>query len=220
VAFKSHLGQRWKLHIEIGKPRCTNTDQYKESGRPAEQSFFTAKIQTKVMGLAGTSSFSCSYWSTFAGRANDNATKKEEFVSDLSSTFVSDLKPKWRERFEFFEQFGAPSSPEFRAAYKELPRNKKQLINLNWFGFFFGPFYWLVLGMWRRALTWIGLAVAIGVAEDLFTVMTGIDFPRALDLGISVAFAIAMAMTTNYQYYLKRIKGDNGWNPFKGIRWL
>jgi len=24
-------------------------------------------------------------------------------------------------------------------------------------------------------------------------------------------------MTANYSYYLKQVKGDNGWNPFNGI---
>lgn len=129
------------------------------------------------------------------------------------------LEPKWRERFDFFETYGAPSSPEARAAFKALPNKKKRLLNMNWLGFFFGPVYFLVLGMWKRALTLLGVALLSVAIEFLFETLTGIQVPHAIDMGINMAFAMLFAVTANYSYYLKRVKGDDGWNPFEGMQW-
>ncbi|RQH05833.1 DUF2628 domain-containing protein [Paraburkholderia dinghuensis] len=137
-----------------------------------------------------------------------------------TSALPSNLKPKWRERFEFFEQYGEPSSPEFKAAYKNLPTGKRLLIGINWVGFFFGPLYLLVLGMWRRTLTWFAIISASVIVEGVFAIATGIDIPDAFDVGISCGLAMLVAITTNYSYYLKTMKGDNGWNPFSGMRWF
>jgi len=32
-----------------------------------------------------------------------------------------------------------------------------------------------------------------------------------------VAVGLMYAVATNYAYYLKEVKGEQGWNPFKGI---
>jgi hypothetical protein len=128
-------------------------------------------------------------------------------------------KPKWRERFEFFQTNGPLTSPEAREAFKALPRGKKRLINMSWLGFFFGPFYFLCLGMWRRAITLWGVFLASIVIEIAFEAISGIEIPRAIDFGINAGFGVLYAMSVNYSYYLKEIKGDNGWHPFKGLRW-
>ncbi|WP_233874246.1 DUF2628 domain-containing protein [Paraburkholderia adhaesiva] len=135
-----------------------------------------------------------------------------------ASALPSERKPKWRERFEFFEQYGAPSSAEFSAAFRILPGRKKRLISASWLGFFFGPLYWLALGMWRRAVTWLAIALAVGVLEAVFEVATNIDIPHGIDFGINMGFAVAASLCTNYPFYLKTVKGDNGWNPFAGLR--
>lgn len=135
-----------------------------------------------------------------------------------SAIQTPDLKPKWRERFAFFDAYGAPSSPEFRAAFKALPRGKKRLVNMNFFGFFFGPFYFFALGLWKKALSFIALALGLGVLEVLFTMFTGIDIPHAVDTGLSVGFAMMIGISTNYAYYLKVVKGSQGWNPLEGMR--
>lgn len=135
------------------------------------------------------------------------------------SRIPDDLKPKWRERFEFFEQYGAPSSPAARAAFKTLPSQKRRLINASWLGFFFGAFYFFALGMWKRGLTWVGIAIGITVLEGVFEYVTGVSIPRPVDFGITVGVAMTTAMTVNYSWYRHRCLGDKGWNPFKGLRW-
>ncbi|KEZ74361.1 membrane protein, partial [Pseudomonas syringae pv. syringae FF5] len=36
--------------------------------------------------------------------------------------------------------------------------------------------------------------------------------------GLNVVFSLMYALTANYSYYLKEVKGEQGWNPFKGMR--
>jgi len=141
------------------------------------------------------------------------------------------LKPKWRERFEFFEASGAPGSPEARAAFKALPVDKKCLISISWLGFFFGPLYFtLVLGMWKRTATLIGIIlvafplviILLVLVFEVFWMATGSQVSHAVQQlivqALNIGVAMLFALTANYSYYLKEVKDDNGWNPFKGLR--
>jgi hypothetical protein len=170
------------------------------------------------------------------------------------------LTPKWRERFEFFKKYGAPNSPEARAAFKslaKLPGRKENLIRISRSGFFFGPLNFLTLGMWRRALTLVSIGISAtflaGVIKDFspeslalvilalslsfaspaffmivflvippmfeieHTVAEAVNSGFQICLSSSIVCGVLSAMTANYSYYLKQVKDDNGWNPFKGI---
>ena len=136
----------------------------------------------------------------------------------MSTSNVADIKPKWRERFEFFDAYGSPASAEFRAAFKALPRGKRLLINFSFLAFFFGPFYFFALGLWKKGLSLLAIALAIAVVEVIFSAVTGIDIPRPVDTGLNIAIAFVFALCVNYAYYLKEVKGSQGWNPFEGMR--
>ncbi|UFH50456.1 DUF2628 domain-containing protein [Pseudomonas sp. KNUC1026] len=136
----------------------------------------------------------------------------------LAST--GSLNEKWKERFAFFEAHGEPKSAEYQAALKALPRNKQRLIQMNIIAFFFGIIYLFVLGMWRKNLSFIGIFVAIGVVEVIIEATFNITIAQALQMGISVAMAMMYALSTNYSYYLTRVKGSKSWNPFEGMRWI
>ncbi|GLU40008.1 DUF2628 domain-containing protein [Pseudomonas sp. NBRC 100443] len=130
------------------------------------------------------------------------------------------LKPKWQERFAFYDQHGGPRSETYRQALRALPFGKRILINASILAFFFGPIYWFVLGLWKKNLVMLGIIFTIGILEGLFEVLTGIEIPLALDKGIGMGFAACYAVITNYAYYLKQVKGQQGWNPFEGQRML
>ncbi len=147
---------------------------------------------------------------------NTIATSEDRYTAVMNDPAT---KPKWRERFAFFETYGPLSSPGSRDAFKALPRGKKRLINTSYAGFFFGPLYFLYLGMWRRALSLWGVMLASIVIELAFEMLTNIDVPVGVDVGINCALGMLYALSVNYSYYLKQIKGDNDWNPFKGLRW-
>ncbi|SFD82635.1 DUF2628 domain-containing protein [Paracidovorax konjaci] len=129
----------------------------------------------------------------------------------LTNANHQQYSPKWQFRFNFFDTFGEPKSPEFKEAMKQLPLKQKLLININWYAICFGFIYFFILGLWRKALSLLGgilvLAFTLGAVSD------------GLANGIGIAFSLLAGMTANYAYYLKETKGNNGWNPFEGMRW-
>lgn len=126
---------------------------------------------------------------------------------------------KWQERFNFFDTYGAPSDPRFKEALKALPGFKKKLlVNANVIAFFFGPIYLFVLGLWKKNLALLGIFLAINIALSVIFAILGMEFPRPLSTGLSIALSMMYALMANYAYYLKEVKGEQGWNPFKGMR--
>jgi hypothetical protein len=93
----------------------------------------------------------------------------------MDSNIASPRSPKWQFRFDFFSAHGAPSSPGFKAAYKALPFGQKIKVNFNFFALFFGCIYLFILGMWRKALTIVGLTVVLAV---VLAFVPDVDRPR------------------------------------------
>jgi hypothetical protein len=144
-------------------------------------------------------------------------TKKMTTAEDMQST--GKYSPKWQERFDFFETYGAPNDPRYKEAVKTLPDFKKKiLINANVIAFFFGPIYLFVLGLWKKNLALIGIFLAINIVLSVIFAIIGMEFPRPLSMGLNIAMSMMYALMTNYAYYLKEIKGEQGWNPLKGMR--
>jgi hypothetical protein len=139
-------------------------------------------------------------------------------VNLLPSTDTLAVKPKWRERFAFFDAYGAPSSAAFHEAIKRAPRGTRRRVNFNFLAFFFGPFYLLGLGLWKKALSLVAVVLGLAVLELTFSVATGIDVPRPIDSALNIATALLFGLSTNYAYYLKQVKGCQNWNPFEGLR--
>ncbi|MFA0998476.1 MULTISPECIES: DUF2628 domain-containing protein [Pseudomonas syringae group] len=126
---------------------------------------------------------------------------------------------KWQERFNFFETYGAPNDPRFKAGLKSLPGVRRKLwINLNVIAYFFGPIYFFVLGLWKKGLALIGMMLATNALILVVCTLLGTGVPYALGGGLTAAYSLMYALTVNYSYYLKEMKGEQGWNPFKGMR--
>ncbi|MFR0675480.1 DUF2628 domain-containing protein [Enterobacterales bacterium AW_CKDN230030176-1A_HGKHYDSX7] len=136
-----------------------------------------------------------------------------------ASRDLSQYKPKWQERFAFFDVHGAPNSPEYKAALKQQPFKKKLLINMNFIALFFGPIYLFVLGLWKKNLALLGIIIGAGLVLDILFALAGMETPRPINTGFGVASNLLYGLSTNYAYYLKERKGEQGWNPFKGMRW-
>jgi hypothetical protein len=133
----------------------------------------------------------------------------------------SEYSEKWQWRFDFFDTHGAPSSPGFKPALKQLKGRQGIKINFNFIAFFFGPIYLFVLGLWKKNLVLIGILIALNVALEILYSTSDLAYAYAKQLNFAVGFSMNMiySFTTNYAYYLKEIKGEQGWNPFKGMRW-
>ncbi len=125
----------------------------------------------------------------------------------------SGFSEKWQKRFRFFQEHGAPNSPTYVAAVKELKFGQRLFFQMNWFVFFFGFVYLFIIGMWKRALALIGLQVVYTIITISFNISAGAA--QGGLFGITAFFA----MSTNYAYFCQKIRGIDGWNPFTNIQW-
>ena len=138
----------------------------------------------------------------------------------MNAQVYSKYPAKWQERFAFLDANGAPGTPTYKAAFKALPFMRRIKIGSSILAFLFGPIYFFILGLWRKAL--VGLAVTVAtffIDIVLFAVMgpesRGADFiSRMLGLAVTLIYA----STANYAYYLKEVKGQDSWNFFEGLR--
>ncbi|GKX55852.1 membrane protein [Leminorella grimontii] len=129
----------------------------------------------------------------------------------------SKYSQKWQDRFAFFDQYGAPNTPEFKAALKAETFGRRILFNMNIIAFFFGFIYFFVLGLWKKNLVLFGIAMGVSIVFTIVQIVTGLNL-RGVDMGLNIALASMWALSANYAYYLKEVKGLDGWNPFEGIR--
>ncbi|WP_273818672.1 DUF2628 domain-containing protein [Providencia rettgeri] len=127
---------------------------------------------------------------------------------------------KWQKRFDFFDKYGAPNTPEFKAALKAASFGERILINMNIFAFFFGIIYFLILGLWKKGLVMLGITIGVGLVLNIIDFMIGGTIPNAVYTGVSVGMSAMWAMIANYAYYIKETKELDNWNPFEGIRML
>ncbi|WP_228985209.1 DUF2628 domain-containing protein, partial [Photorhabdus laumondii] len=142
-------------------------------------------------------------------------------IKELSSMDKNQYSEKWQMRFAFFEQNGAPKTPEHKAAMKVEPYMRRILLNMNFIAFFFGFIYFFVLGLWRKNLTLFGVGVGVGVVViiilEIMESVLSIYIPPAVDMGIKFAFSAIWGTTANYAYYLKEKVNSQSWNPFEGL---
>jgi hypothetical protein len=120
------------------------------------------------------------------------------------------LSEKWKFRFGFFEQYGVPgfwtSQPEHKAAIKALPIGDMLKISMNWYAFLFSFIYYgFFLKLWRQALIIVGIIVIANAVVVIF------DLNHSIARGIGIGLQCGFGMRANVLYYLKRTKGDIGW---------
>ncbi|WP_286070010.1 DUF2628 domain-containing protein [Stenotrophomonas sp. 57] len=127
----------------------------------------------------------------------------------MNTVDLSRFSPKWQFRFNFFQQHGAPKEPGFKQAWKALSFGDRLKVNINFFAFFFGFIYLLILGMWRKALVVIGIGIVLTIVS-LF-------LPDVVARPLFIAMNFLVASSTNYSYYLEQVKGRASWNPFEGM---
>lgn len=84
-------------------------------------------------------------------------------------------------------------------------------INANGPAFLFGPFYFMAKGMWRKGVTLLVAALALGTGSMVLHVS------NSLSHGIATGFGIMMMMTANYAYYLHVSRNSRSWNPMEGF---
>ncbi len=90
---------------------------------------------------------------------------------------------------------------------KQLTGKEKRLITSNLWAFVFGPFYYLYLGMWRKAITRSLLALVIDGALSVAGDALGVSVDRFL----WVVSAIIFMQCANVDYYRKAVLKRREW---------
>ena len=127
---------------------------------------------------------------------------------------------KWQERFAFLDANGAPNTPTFKQAFKALPFMQRVRISraICWRSSSVRSIS--SLSACGAALVGLAVTVAVIVLDVVMFAIMGADskaadiISRALGLGIGLSYCL----TANYAYYLKEVKGKDGWNFFEGLR--
>jgi len=102
------------------------------------------------------------------------------------SSMVRPRGEKWEQRFAFFKEHGAPNAPGFKQALKALPRwSDKLRVNFNVWAFFFGAIALFAFGLWKKAIMWLLIAIALQVlcAEAGVPLIINDDVSLALQVG-------------------------------------
>ena len=123
---------------------------------------------------------------------------------------TNNVSERWQTRFQFFDQHGGPMRHEAKQAIMERPEKERFLILFNLGSFFLPVIHFLKLGLWKKALTLLVATIITVLVFDMPLRMFGINGYWLLIL--VPFFFSAMA---NYSYYLKEVKGVQGWNPFE-----
>ena len=125
------------------------------------------------------------------------------------------LKPKWQARFDYFDKEEKMSKQEKKDDYKKASFS----IKFNFLGLFFGPIYFLILGLWRKALVLVVLHLLLlaitGIVLNTLDTFPGTD--STIINSVSYGFGAIYAAIANKAYYLHVRKTSRSWNPFEGL---
>ena len=132
---------------------------------------------------------------------------------------------KIKRAFSFFEACRVtqplglfPSlSKEIRAAFKGLDFKERYAFNklgtINvWWAFFFGPFYYLAVGMWKKGLALLVGLVLFGIIfGSIYHGIIGAPQSRAVDMGLGVGISWGVSIMATYDLYRFKVKKENFW---------
>ncbi|WP_438596963.1 DUF2628 domain-containing protein [Gibbsiella quercinecans] len=139
---------------------------------------------------------------------NDNGN--EGFMS-------KELSPKWQARFALYDSVGGNvTSPEYQRKLKEMKFFARIKYVMNFYAFFFGIIYFCILGLWKKGLVLFVVICAINLILGMIEYSNGVNLD-AWARGVNLAYAAACGSLANYSYYLKEVKGIQGWNPWEGL---
>ncbi len=75
------------------------------------------------------------------------------------------------------------------------------------------------MGLWKKNLCIIAIMIVVSVALNIVMDMFEFRYAKEASSALGFAFNSLYGQLTNYAYYLKEVKGEQGWNPFEGLRW-
>ena len=88
-------------------------------------------------------------------------------LADIDALPVSE---SWKMRFKAIQKAGGPK----RQNLKDLTADeKRKAVGLNLLAFFFGPFYYLVKGMWKKGITLLAISIIVVLILEFILVTVG-----------------------------------------------
>lgn len=128
--------------------------------------------------------------------------KMQAAAATSPSNAVESISESWEKKFELLEKAGGVKMPNF----KNLSFAERNKVIFNIWGFLFGPIYYFVKGMWKKAISLLGIAILIIVVLEVI----------CREIGISAVItnfvaAAIFATRANIDYYKKIKLGDDGW---------
>jgi len=128
--------------------------------------------------------------------APQGATQSQQTREDTGTS------AKWQRRFALIQKAGGAKL----GSMNKLTMSERLAVKFNVWGFFFGPFYYAFLGMWKRALTLLGVGVAIILIGEVL--LSAIGAPQSVASFFVAGF---FAGKVNVDYCKKQVLNDNGW---------
>lgn len=123
---------------------------------------------------------------------------------DSSDKLIS-LSPAWERKFNLIEKAGGVKLKNIN----NLSTGEKFAVNFNFLSALFGPIYYIVKGMPKKALSLFGVTFAIIVAITVIVSALGLN-ESILNATNFISFAV-FGVRGNIDFYKKVRNQDNGW---------
>jgi hypothetical protein len=111
-----------------------------------------------------------------------------------------DVSPTWKRRFRLIERAGGVAMKDFR----DLAFGERMAVSVNLLAFLFGPIYYAIKGLWRPAVSYLVLVVALALLLDVL----GLD---RLARAVGYMAATVYALRANLNYYRKMVLRQTPW---------
>jgi hypothetical protein len=117
---------------------------------------------------------------------------------------IEEVSRRWLEVFALIERAGGAKLPEL----KSMSRSDRFKIKMNWAAFFFGPVYFLAMGLWRQVVSYLTLMVlyynTVGILMVDVVGVTELPFPF-------LSYSLVWGMLANRNYYKLQVLGEKNW---------
>lgn len=145
------------------------------------------------------------FCSKCGARQFSSSTIHSNITNDIETLDVSE---GWKVKFKNIQR-AKPSSfgliPKFEETDKTLIKNA---MKLNILAFIFGPFYYILKGLWKKAISlFLVLFVTGMILEILWNIIFDSNMPIYIYFGINVIWGL----NANIDFYRKKVLNENFW---------
>ncbi|SFU29292.1 zinc-ribbon domain-containing protein [Pseudoduganella namucuonensis] len=141
-------------------------------------------------------------------QASDTADFCFNCGADVASTAIAlpGISPGWKARFAVLQKAGGVDMPQSIA----LTMGERAMVRFNLLAFLFGPAYYAVKGMWRKALTLCALSLVLMLLFRMLLAGVGLGGSGFVHTAYLIAPAL-FATRANVDYFTKMVLRDDGW---------